>query len=108
MTDRPSPPEVEQPRFEPEIIPPDRANRAGMPGGTWSRVFVDEHGTHRVFVGRIGPAGIILGSLLVGIVSAAALIVVLGIFLVWIPVVGLIVGALLISGWLRAYFNRPR
>jgi hypothetical protein len=92
-TDRP-----EQPRVEPEIIPPDRSRdrsdwrrspRLGDPlGGT--------RATHRVYVARLGPFGIALLLLAVAAIVAIVIIALLGAVLIWIPIIAvlLIVAAL--------------
>ena len=105
MADRPST-GPEEPRSEPEIIPPGRDN--GWPQGSWSRVFVDERGTHRVYFRKVGPLGIVVGSLVVAGIAATMLLVMLGLLLIWIPLIGVIAASLLIAGWLRGYFGRPR
>ena len=47
----------EQPRVEPEIIPPDRSGRHSP----WSRSgFTETRGTQRIYVTRMGPVGIAL------------------------------------------------
>jgi hypothetical protein len=102
MVDRPST-GPEEPRSEPEIIPPGRNN--GWPQGSWSRAF-DERGAHRVYFRKIGPLGVVVGSLVVAGIAATMLLVMLGLLLIWIPLVGLIAASLLITGWLRGYFGR--
>jgi hypothetical protein len=59
------------------------------------------HSTHRVYVGKLGPLGIILLALLIAGLTAVLLVVVLGAVLIWIPVVALLVAAGVISGFLR-------
>jgi hypothetical protein len=84
----------EQPRVEPEIIPPDRTGR----DSPWSPYgFTDARGTHRVFVTRMGPFGIALLLLAIAAVVTIVLIAVLGAVLIWIPIVAIVViaGALL-------------
>jgi hypothetical protein len=85
----------ERPRAEPEIIPPDRTGRES----DWRRyewrpdasAFTGQ--THRIYVGRVGPFGIALFLLIVGIVIAVILLAVLGAVLIWIPVLALLVAA---------------
>jgi hypothetical protein len=84
----------EQPRVEPEIIPPDRTGRYSP----WSPYgFTDARGSHRVFVTRMGPFGIALLLLAIAAVAMIVVIAVLGAVLIWIPIVAIvvIVGALL-------------
>jgi hypothetical protein len=86
----------ERPRAEPEIIPPDR----GRDRPEWRRTpynpwrgsgFDDSRGTHRVYVGRIGPFGIVLLLLAVAAIIAIVMIAVLGAVLIWIPVLAVVI-----------------
>jgi hypothetical protein len=81
----------EQPRVEPEIIPPGRNSRHSP----WSPYGFTE--THRIHITRVGPLGIALLMLAIAAVATIIIIAVLGAVLIWIPVVALvlIVGALL-------------
>ncbi|MGP9814019.1 hypothetical protein ACTZWT_21110 [Rhodopseudomonas sp. NSM] len=97
MTDQPKQPE--RPRFEPEIIPPGESHD---PRGT--RVFIDQTTTEQIFVGKIGPFGLFMLALGIGAVIAVVLVLLLGAFLLWIPVVGLLIAAGLVAGVLRPLF----
>jgi hypothetical protein len=99
MTDQPQKPE--QPRFEPEIIPPGETHD---PMGT--RVFIDQTTSEQIYVGKIGPFGFFLMALAIGAVIAVILVLLLGAFLLWIPVVGLLIAAGLVMGVLRPLFSR--
>ncbi len=85
----------ERPRAEPEILPPDRTNRtpdwrqrAWSPDGSaWVG------GTQRIYVGRIGPFGLALLMLMIGVIAAVILLTVVGAVLLWIPVLVLLVAA---------------
>jgi len=84
----------EQPRVEPEIIPPDRSSRYSP----WSSSgFSETRGVHRIHVARVGPFGIALLMLAIAALATIIMIAVLGAVLIWIPIVAvvLIVGALL-------------
>src|ERR1035441_10462611 len=48
--DRRQMPQGKKPRSEPEIIPPDHAERRTAQGRPQTRVFIDAHGTERVYV----------------------------------------------------------
>jgi hypothetical protein len=98
MTDKKPNPQAEEPRSEPEIIPPDDAN-------VTRRKRIDT-GTGRIYVAKISPLGTILMVLIVGFLSALILVLLLGALLVWLPVVVLIVTAALVAGLLRGYFQR--
>lgn len=104
----------EQPRSEPEILPPD--GRAQGPGGRRrpdpnARVFVyvDRDGnTQRVNVSTPGPFTIILVLLAVALVTAVLFAFILGALFFLIPVAAIAVAALI--GWLyaRNFWRRLR
>jgi hypothetical protein len=93
MTDKSDIPE--RPRAEPEIIPPNRTNRApDWRQRTWQpdgSAWVG--GTQRIYVGRIGPFGLALLILMIGVLAAVILLTVVGAVLLWIPVLVLLVAA---------------
>jgi hypothetical protein len=95
-----SPPE--QPRSEPEIIPPgsDARWRRDRP---WPYA---RQGTYRIHVTRLGPFSTFLLVAAIGIAAALLLIVAVGAFLLWIPIIGLVVAIAILSGLLRTYFRR--
>jgi hypothetical protein len=91
----------EEPRSEPEIIPPGRAerDRARM------RIYIDER-IGRVYIAKPGPLGTILTVLIVGLLLTVMLIMLLGAFLIFLPMVVLFVTAVIVAGLLRIYFQR--
>jgi hypothetical protein len=93
---------------EPEIIPPGDDDRQSRSDAPQIRVFLDESGIHRIHIPRLSPLAIFLLVLAIGILFAIVLVLALGVFLIWIPLAGLLVAALVISGLLRAFFRRPR
>jgi uncharacterized membrane protein len=94
-------PQGNKPRFEPEIIPPDRAARNKQ----WSDI--DAHGAQRVYVMRLGPLGVILVLVITAVLSAAMLALLLGaLFLFWLPLLALIVAGVMVTMVLRTYFGR--
>jgi hypothetical protein len=101
MGERPKP-QGEEPRSEPEIIPPGHAER----GTPRMRVFVDTRSTERIYVAKPGPLGIILVILITGLLSTLMLVLVLGAFLIVLPAVVLFVAAAIVAGLLRDYFQR--
>jgi hypothetical protein len=107
MDERPSAP-GEKPSVEPEIIPPGGDDWQSRSSRARIRVFVDESGIRHIQVPRLWLLGIFLLALTIGIVFAILLVLVLGAFLIWIPLAGLLVAAAIISGLLRAFFRRPR
>jgi hypothetical protein len=107
MDERPIP-AGEKPGSEPEIIPPDGDGPQSRSGAAGIRVFVDGGGIRHIDIARLGPLGILVLALMIGILFAIMLILVLGAFLIWIPLVGLLVAAAIISGLIRVYFRQPR
>jgi hypothetical protein len=97
---RQRPTEPEQPRSEPEIIPPPRSRtRAYGAGPQW---FARERDTGGgIFVARLGPWRLIGIVLLFGLVTGAVLALVLGALLITIPIIGLLVVGALIANALR-------
>jgi hypothetical protein len=78
MADRRSGPAGGAPRSEPEIIPPDRPGQPARRSTSKMRLFVDPGGTHRIYVARLGPVGILLLALAICIVLALIFLVLLG------------------------------
>lgn len=85
----------EQPRVEPEIIPPDRSARDPQwRQHAWRPYAASQAGeTHRIYVTRLGPFGAALLVLIIGILAAVILLAVLGAVLIWIPIIALLVAA---------------
>jgi hypothetical protein len=102
MDDQRPAPAPEQPRSEPEIIPPggDARWRRDRP---WPYA---GQGTYRIHVTRLGPFSTFLLVAAIGIAAALLLIVAVGAFLLWIPIIGLVVAIAVLSGLLRTYFRR--
>jgi hypothetical protein len=95
----------EQPRCEPEIIPPARGRtRAYQAGPDW---FAGrEGGSSRIFVARVGPWSIVGIVLLMGMIVGVTLAIVLGALLIAIPVVGLLIAGALIANAMRTRLRR--
>lgn len=96
----PQPDEPEQPRFEPEIIPPDRDARGRSPDLP-PYGFRETRGTQRIYIRRIGPFGFVLMMLVVALLALAMLVVLIGTALIWIPVVVILVVAAALGRLLR-------
>ena len=94
-----NPNEPEQPRVEPEIIPPDHTGRDPRSG--WPPDASGAYATHRIYVSRIGPVGFALLLLVVGLLAAVMLLVLIGTALIWIPLVTVLFVFAAISGVLR-------
>jgi len=98
----------QQPRFEPEIIPPSRGGGERDPN---SRVWIwvaDRDGMRRANLRVPGPFTIILVLTLVAIIAFGILIVALGAVLIWLPIVVLGFCALLLIAVARQYWWRFR
>jgi len=92
----------ERPRLEPEIIPPARARGDGdWSQRSWRPETSSASATHRIYVTRLGPFGMTLLMLIIGIVIAVILLAVVGVVLIWIPILALLVAAGVIFRLLR-------
>lgn len=94
MVDDPDQPE--RPRVEPEIIPPNPRRSDWRPQArrqqTWQPFFSTAAAEpHRIYVARLGPLGVALLLLIVGVIVAVILLAVVGAVLIWIPAVALLV-----------------
>jgi hypothetical protein len=99
-------PAPEVPRHEPEVIPPGFRGQS-PDGGVF--VYVDEHGnTRRATFKAPGPFFIIVVLLTVGLIAAIAMVALLGLVLIWIPVLVVMIAALVLSGTIRAWWRRLR
>ena len=94
MSKLPKPP-GEEPRSEPEVIPPGHADR----DAPRMRVY-----THRIYIGKPSPLGIILVTLIIGLLSAAMLVLLFGVLL---PLAVLFATGVIVAGLLRFYFRGP-
>jgi hypothetical protein len=96
----------EQPRVEPEIIPPGADDRArGGSERIWMHVDAGS-GVHRIFIARPGLPSIILSVLVIGLIVAVLFLVLAGIVFVWIPI---LIGGILLalaSGAIRYRWRR--
>jgi hypothetical protein len=93
----------EQPRVEPEIIPPDRT-RQGMDWRqpAWRPYGPGEAGgSYRVYVGRVGPFGVAMLALALAILAVVTVFAIIGAVLFWIPIVALVVVVAAIFRFLR-------
>jgi hypothetical protein len=102
---RQGPIKPEQPRCEPEIIPPARGRTQAHQGSPeWFAA--DGHGTSRIFVARLGPWSFIGVVLLFSLFAGAVVAILLGALLIAIPVIGLLIAGALIGNALRARLRR--
>ncbi len=63
-------------------------------------------GSRHIHVRRIGPLGIILLALFIGTLAAMVFVVLVGAFLIWIPVAILLFVAAVVGGLMRRYLAR--
>jgi hypothetical protein len=91
----------DKPRSEPEIIPPgEQARSRWVDGRTWSS------GTQRIYVARVGPFGFAIVAFAIAIIAALVFLLVLGAFVILIPLAGLLLAAAVIASLLRGSFRR--
>ncbi len=93
----------EQPRVEPEILPPEHGERQSWPPshGYSQSQYSQSHGAYRLYVTRIGPFGFALMMLIAGLLGAVFLLALIGTALIWIPLVVALVLAAFISRLFR-------
>jgi hypothetical protein len=90
---------------EPEIIPPSARVRLRDRDAMWTSV--NKRGAYRIYVTRLGPFSTVLLALGIGLLAAAlVLVLAIGTFLIWIPLVALLVTATIISALLRQSLHR--
>jgi hypothetical protein len=90
---------------EPEIIPPGQEPTGWRQGpDPWGRF--DVHGSQRIYIRRVGPVGILLFAALIGTLAALVFVVMVGAFLIWIPVAILLFVAAIVGGLMRRYMRR--
>jgi hypothetical protein len=84
---------TDQPRGEPEIIPPGdvRSRRAGS----------SFDGTQRVYVARVGPFGFVIVALAIAALAMLLFLLVLGAFVILIPLAGLLLAVIIAVGLFR-------
>lgn len=98
--------EPEQPRAEPEIIPPDR-RQSGWRQSSWQTTWVSRdamgraHGAERIYVSRMGPFGVAILLLAFAVLAAIIFLAIIGAVLIWIPVVALVVAIAAVFRFLR-------
>jgi hypothetical protein len=101
--------EPERPRFEPEIIPPERGDARSGAGQDDVFVYVDSRGgTRRVHIGRPSPFSIILAFLIGGLILAGILFVAFSAVVVLVPVIAVAVAGLVAYAYLRGAWRRLR
>jgi ABC-type transport system involved in cytochrome bd biosynthesis fused ATPase/permease subunit len=94
----------DKPRSEPEIIPPGEADARPRRGD--ARIWSSVDGRQRIYVARLGPFGFAMVALAVAVIAALVFLLVLGAFVIFIPLVGLLLAAVVITSMLRGSFRR--
>jgi len=61
--------------------------------------------THRIYIGNPSPLGIILVTLIIGLLSAAMLVLLFGVFVFLLPLAVLVATGAIVAGLLRFYFR---
>jgi hypothetical protein len=84
-------------RTEPEIIPPG----APLPPGSRVWVASDTQGTHQIYVRPIGPVGMVMLALGVGVVAAFLIVFLLGAAVFGLAAIGVLTIVGIIAGLLR-------
>jgi hypothetical protein len=102
MSPGPPTPSGEEPRAEPEILPPLRGEARGE--AMWQSA--DDHGTHRIYVARLGPFSMAMLLLAMALLAAILVILLIGTILIWIPVVAFVIAIAVVSAWWRGAFRR--
>jgi hypothetical protein len=96
--------EPEQPRLEPEIIPPEPSyHQAGWRRAPWDTAWgphaARQAGArHHVYVTRLGPFGVAFLFLVLAALVVVGFLAVLGALLIWLPIVAFLV---LVAGTFR-------
>jgi hypothetical protein len=101
----------EQPRQEPEIIPPGSSHAAGARTADNENVFVyvDREGrTHRVDVKTPGPFVVILVLLALALAAAVVLGIVVGTLFFLIPIAAIALASLIAFLYARRFWYRLR
>jgi hypothetical protein len=90
---------------EPEIIPPGEPVRLRPRGEKWIWISAGSH-SREIHFRKPGLLGIINAALVAGLAIAVVLALVVSLFLIWIPIVGLILAGVILSGALRGWRRR--
>lgn len=95
-------PDANRPRVEPEIIPPGRAGPRPQRGGGG----FDGRDTQRIYVAQVGPFGFAMVALVVALVLGLVFLLLLGAFVVFIPLAGALLAAAVLLSLFRGAFRR--
>jgi hypothetical protein len=85
-----------RPAVEPEILPPGKTQSFDWP------LYVSTGTTHRIYISPLGPIGVALILIVLGLLAAVLLVAFVGAVLIWIPLLaGLFVAAAVARRLLR-------
>lgn len=98
---RQRPIEPEEPRSEPEILPPPHARR-----NPYRAEWYAASDSRRIFVARPGPWSLFAVALLIGLIAGATLAILLGTLLIVVPIVAALIAGMMLSNALRARLRR--
>jgi hypothetical protein len=93
-------PDAKRPRVEPEIIPP------GKPDPRSRGSSFDGRGTQRIYVAQVGPFGFAMVAFVVALVLALVFLLLLGAFVIFIPLAGALLAAAVLLSLFRGAFRR--
>lgn len=93
-----------QHRTEPEIIPPGQPDRRSrrLEAQVW--ISIGSH-VRQLHLAKPGLFSIIMALLLVGIVTTIMLAILLGVLLIWIPFLGVLIGAFILWRVVRGPYD---
>ena len=92
-----------RPRSEPEIIPPGKQPYSDVWASQAAR------GSHRIYVTRLGPFGIILLAAATGAIFTLILVLLLGFFFIWIlPLIVTLFAVAVAVAFVRRIFHRQQ
>jgi hypothetical protein len=95
---------AEQPRVEPEIIPPGDPGPGGFRGSTFRYTGPDQ----RTRVYSIGPFTVILCLIATALIAGLILLLIFGALLIWIPFAAIGIALVLSAALARGYWLRFR
>ncbi len=81
-----------------EIIPPGRPRRDDPRGREDGPVWVSRQ---RIYIARPGPFGMLLGLVGLAALLAVGFLVFLGLFVLWLPLLGILAVGVILSAFLR-------
>ncbi len=99
-------PRREEPRSEPEIIPPDRGGKRPPRGGSRVWISIDRGDGRRTYVKQPGPFTIVLAIVGLILVVAVVVMLLLGALLIWVPIAAVIAVGAIVVAFLKGYFRR--